>query len=389
MTAHSKINMSSVFLILLLPFFFLSCGENTAPTGSENSRDDGSLVDGDWLIPKSQVIDGGPGKDGIASIDNPSNFSNVSEIDFIPDDRMITGVQIEGQIRAYPHQILDWHEIVNDKLEDTYFSLSYCPLTGTGMAWDRKLGGEVNEFGVSGLLFRNNLILYDRNTDSYWSQMQLRAVNGSFIERDIDTYQVVETSWETWKDLYPESDVLNANFGGITRAYFDGWAYGEEYLTSHGAINFPLYNFDNRLRNKIRVHGIIDMEPGVSHGAVKVYVIDGRNVEESEQYGEFGEGVNLIRDQVGRNEYLIAGSTNHNFSTSFMITDSEDELYFEAVQDQLPVIMKDNEGTYWDLFGNGVEGPRQGNRLQAARAYAGYWFAFAEFFPDVNIYVYK
>jgi len=326
-----------------------------------------------WLIPVDEVVDGGPGKDGIPSIDNP-DFDLLENTAYVPDDRMVVGIQINGEVRAYPHQILDWHEIVNDKSDDSHFAIVYCPLTGTGMAWNRSIDGNVTEFGVSGLLFRNNLIAYDRNTDSNWSQMQLRGVNGDRINRDIETYQLLETTWETWKQLYPDSKVHTTNTGHSRN--YNGFTYGPTYHTDHSRILFPVNNRDGRLQNKDKVHGILESGQPDSDFLARVYVID-----------EFGDGVSLIRDQLGNNEYLIAGSTEYNFATAFKLDDTAlMNLEFTAVDHELPVIFRDSEGTSWDIFGNATEGPRQGERLTAARSYTGYWFGWADFFHGLEIY---
>ena len=357
-------------LLIILPItgslLLYSCGVNS-------STDDFDFSEDNWIISVSEIIDGGPGKDGIPSIDNP-DFDLLENTNYVPDDRMVVGIRINGEVRAYPHQILDWHEIVNDKSGDDHFAIVYCPLTGTGMSWNREIDGSVTEFGVSGLLFRNNLIAYDRNTDSNWSQMQLRSVNGDFINREIETYQLVETTWETWKQLFPESKVHTTNTGHSRN--YSSFTYGATYHTDHSRILFPVQNTDDRLQNKDRVHGIIESNPAGSDFKVRVYVID-----------EFGDGVNLIRDQLGNNEYLVAGSTEYNIAAAFKLDDPTlASLDFFAVDDELPVVFRDSEGTSWDIFGTALDGPREGDRLTAARSYTGYWFGWADFFPDLEIY---
>ncbi len=270
---------------------------------SDSSSSFPSPDEKDWLIPVTEIMDGGPGKDGIPSIDKP-DFAPASEIDYIPDDRMVIGVSINEELRAYPHQILDWHEIVNDETDNTAFSIVYCPLTGTGMCWNRTIDGEITEFGVSGLLFRNNLIAYDRNTDSHWSQMQLRSVNGQHIERDIETFQVVETTWETWKQIYPQS-MVHTTKTGHQRSYL-AYTYGFDYSTNHNRILFPVQNPDNRFQNKDRVHGILGSLTSDDRRMVKVYPIN-----------DFGDGITLIKDTFETNDYLIAGSREFNFAAAF------------------------------------------------------------------------
>lgn len=328
----------------------------------------------DWLIPIGEIVDGGPGKDGIPSIDRP-DFAPAGSITYVPDNRMVIGVYLNGEIRAYPHQILDWHEIVNDDFGGTPVAVVYCPLTGTGMCWNRTIDGETTEFGVSGLLFRNNLIAYDRNSDSNWSQMHLRSVNGPHMEREMETYQVVETTWATWKAMFPESMAHTTNTG-FQRNY-SGFTYGSDFSTNHNRILFPVKNSDNRLQNKDRVHGILGSRTPDGQPLVKVYAIN-----------DFGDGVSLIKDTFDTVDYLIAGSTQHNFAAAFRLDPGSNaaHLVFQPVQDELPVIMQDSEGNKWDVFGRAVAGPRTGDRLPPARSYTGYWYAWADFFPGLQLH---
>ncbi len=329
---------------------------------------------GEWLLPISEIVDGGPGKDGIPSIDRP-DFAPAGDITYVPDSRMVIGVYINGEIRAYPHQILDWHEIVNDDFGGVAAAVVYCPLTGTGMCWNRVIDGETTEFGVSGLLFRNNLIAYDRNTDSNWSQMQLRSVNGPHLGRDIETYQVVETTWATWKAMYPESMVHTTNTGH--QRNYTSFTYGPDFSTNDNNILFPVKHTDNRLRNKDRVHGILGSFTPDDQPVVKVYALN-----------DFGDGVSLIKDTFDTVDYLIVGSTEHDFAAAFRMDPSAiaSNLEFQAVQDELPIVLQDSGGNKWDVFGRAVEGPLTGERLTAGRSYTGYWYAWADFFPGLQLH---
>lgn len=368
---HWPANKRLIATIPLLFGLFASCGLNDSSSNDPKTPLPGEK---DWLLPINEIMDGGPGKDGIPSIDKP-NFAPANEIDYVPDNRMVIGVNINGDIRAYPHQILDWHEIVNDMVGNTPVSIVYCPLTGTGMCWNRTFDGEMTEFGVSGLLFRNNLIAYDRNSDSNWSQMQLRSVNGSHISQDIETWQVVETTWATWKKLYPESLVHTRNTGH--QRNYSAFTYGVDYSTNHDRILFPLRNPDNRLQNKVRVHGVLGSRTPDDRTLVKAYIID-----------DFGQGITLFTDTFDTYDYLIVGSSEYNFAAAFkrIPESSTASLTFEAVQGALPVVMQDSEGNKWDIFGVAVEGPKKGERLTPARSYTGYWFAWADFFPGLEIH---
>lgn len=369
-----NLRVGGILLLLLSASCDLSDDATRVESGDSPHRpaQPASPPEGEWLIPEDEIVDGGPGKDGIPSIERP-DFAPAGEIELVPDERMVVGVNIQGNVRAYPHQILDWHEIVNDRIGFKSVAVTFCPLTGTALCWNREIEEQVVEFGVSGLLFRNNLIAYDRATNSHWPQMQLRSAIGEHSGFNLETYQVVETSWQTWKKLYPDSQVLTDNTGH--ERDYEGYAYGADYPSNESIILFPTHNTDTRLGEKDRVHVVIDSESADMDAEAKAYVI-----------AELGEGVQVIEDRVGHNDYLVAGSGYHDFVVAFEIGLAQESLQFEGVQNRLPVIMKDTEGNLWDIFGFAVEGPRTGERLTAARSYIGYWFAVSDFFPGLDIY---
>jgi hypothetical protein len=208
--------------------------------------------EGDWLIPTSGIRDGGPGKDGIPSLTNPE-FQSPSRIDFLQDDDLILGIRTEGEIRGYPHAILDWHEIINEDIGDQRIAITYCPLTGTGIAWDRKINAQIYSFGVSGLLYEANLLPYDRETDSHWSQIRMECVHGDLKGEKIKSLPVIEMNWITWKMMFTDSKIVTSNTG-YERNY-GIYPYGQ-YKTSNNLI-FPVGIVDERLHKKEIVHGIV------------------------------------------------------------------------------------------------------------------------------------
>ncbi|MEX0843964.1 MAG: DUF3179 domain-containing protein [Balneolaceae bacterium] len=359
--------------IWVLLLFFFGCNQVSSNSESDDTNNQEN-PDSEWLISSNEVVDGGPGKDGIPSIDSPT-FAPAHEIKYVHDERLVIGLKIRDEIRAYPHQILDWHEIVNDQIGDEYFSLTYCPLTGTGMVWDRVINGEITEFGVSGLLFRNNLIAYDRLTDSNWSQMQMRAVNGSLSGESVNSeYKMIETTWKTWKTMYPESQVLTTNTG-YARSY-SGYTYGESYLTDDEYILFPVKNENDRLPNKTVVHAYLPENVENHELEIRVFLKE-----------EMPDRIHVINEEYAGNHIVAAGSEPLDFLvTYYSMLEDGTELEFSPVQDQLPVIMRDQEGTEWNIFGEAVNGPRTGQQLQPTKSYNGYWFAISDFFPKACIY---
>lgn len=268
--------------------------------------------------------------------------------------------------------MLDFHEIINDQIGDQPFCLTYCPLTGSGIAWDRTIDGEAVEFGVSGLLFRNNLIPYDRKTDTYYSQMLMQGVKGERSGEKLETFQVIETTWSTWKKMFPNSQVLSTNTGFGNLGY-QGYVYGKEYLDENSPPLFPI-NADKKALGgrgyKERVFGIIDSNSDTGITDTQNFVID-----------NFGSGINLKQTNTRNANYIVVGSASLNFAVAFEreLADGT-ELNFQPVQDKLPVILTDDEGNQWDVFGYAVDGPRKGERLTPAIGYTSYWFAWGEFF---------
>jgi hypothetical protein len=189
---YSRTGIFPFIFLMICILWFYSC--DSTSVNSNGQGDSGIEVETEWLVPEQEVVDGGPGKDGIPPIENPE-FAPVDQIEFIPDDRRVLGIKIGDVIRAYPHQVLDWHEIVNDKYGTVNVAVTYCPLTATGIAWfPRK-----SDFGTSGRIFRNNLVAYDRETESFWVQMRMRAVHGPRMGESIEQLKMIETKWETWK----------------------------------------------------------------------------------------------------------------------------------------------------------------------------------------------
>jgi hypothetical protein len=180
-------------------------------------------------------------------------MKSLSSIDFMKDDDLILGIRKRDEIFGYPHPILDWHEIINDDIGEQSYVITYCPLTGTGIAWDGKIREQINSFGVSGLLYNANLMPYDRNTDSYWSQMRLECVYGVLKGEKIKSFPFIEMNWRTWKMLFPESKIVTANTG-YGMPYGD-YPYGQ-YKTSDNRI-FAVDIVDERLHKKEIVHGIV------------------------------------------------------------------------------------------------------------------------------------
>lgn len=334
--------------------------------------DSGGANQADWDIPITEIFQGAP-RDGIPAISRPE-FIPSAQIDFVLASDLIVGIKVGNEIRGYPHPVLDWHEIVNDKIDTSAFALTYCPLTGTAIGWSRVVGGKETTFGISGFLFNTNLMPYDRSTSSIWSQMRLESVNGALREETADVFQVIETTWRTWLEIYPNAPVLSTNtgfdrpYGTFPYLYSDRGDYRTEPF-----LLFPVNVSDNRLEPKDRVVGL---QVGAE---TKVYPIF-----------DFPTDIGVINDTFNGANIVVVGSkqTNggKNFGMAFgrAMPDSA-ILTFTALQNAFPAVMVDNEGSEWDLFGDALTGPRAGQSLPPMNSYIAYWIAWAAFHPGAEI----
>jgi len=203
----------------------------------------------DPLVAEDQIKRGGPPRDGIPSIDKPK-FVSVADVDYLKADDRILGLVINNDARAYPIAILNWHEIVNDEFAGQAAVISYCPLCGTGMAFSPE--PPVREFGVSGLLYNSDVLLYDRETESLWSQILAKAINGPQKGKSMKSLPLTHTSWQYWQTKYPDSLVLSTNTG-YTRDYSKSPYVGYE---KSNKIFFPVSSSDQRFHNKEWVLGV-------------------------------------------------------------------------------------------------------------------------------------
>ncbi|MGB5500213.1 MAG: DUF3179 domain-containing protein [Maribacter sp.] len=351
--------------ILFVVLLIISCSSSDAsadqnrqlPTNSEPNNSS------EWLYPISEIRDGGPGKDGIPSIDAPNFASAENASSILSDNLLVVGIKVGEVTQAYPHFILDWHEIVNDNVNGVEVAISLCPLTGTSIGWSNIVNGSKTSFGVSGKLYNNNLIPYDRATNSNWSQVGLQCINGSLIGERPDLVTVLETTWGVWKTMYPDTKVLTTNTG-FSRNY-GVYPYGD-YRTNNSYLIFPLTKLDNRIPAKERVHSIINDDEA------KVY-----------RFNTFGNG-NAIRDAYKGVELLLVG--DNTTIVSFELDTSNSSLQYEYSYNNSEGFFTDNEGTVWNVFGEAISGPRQGDELKPTASFIAYWFSIGAFYPEAGIY---
>ncbi len=163
-------------------------------------------------VPDSEILQGGPLRDGIPAIDSPM-FIGAAEASHVADDQRVLGIHRHGIAKAYPIAIMNWHEVVNDRFGDEPVAVTFCPLCGTGMAFQSHIAGAARSFGVSGLLYNSDVLLYDRQTESLWSQIARRAISGPLKGTRLKMVTLSHTSWRDWRHRYPDTMVLSEETG--------------------------------------------------------------------------------------------------------------------------------------------------------------------------------
>ncbi len=203
------------------------------------------------LLPENEIHQGGPPRDGIPSLDEPKFITAAADNFLKPGDRVL-GIVYKGETRAYPISILNWHEIVNDRIQGDPVAITYCPLCGTGLAYRGEVDGKATHFGVSGLLYNSDVLLYDRETESLWSQILSKAVTGPMKGQLLKDLPVWHTSWKAWVKKHPNTTVLSIDTGfnrDYSRSPYAGYGDSKQ-------VYFPVSAKNHAYHPKERVLGV-------------------------------------------------------------------------------------------------------------------------------------
>jgi hypothetical protein len=205
----------------------------------------------DALIPIDEIKSGGPPRDGIPSLDYPE-FVTADDATYLKGRDRVLGISVKGAARAYPIRILNYHEIVNDAIGGTAVVVTYCPLCGSGTAFEAAINGRSHEFGVSGLLYNSDVLMYDRETGSLWSQLMTQAVSGPMKGTRLQQLPLSNSSWEEWLKRHPDTHVLSNNTGYSRNYNVDPYPN----YTRDGKLYFPVAHSSRKYPRKEIVMGL-------------------------------------------------------------------------------------------------------------------------------------
>ena len=310
-----------------------------------------------------QIVSGGPPPDGIPSIDSPKFISIDDGDKFLGDLDKIVGIKINGDTRAYPLQILVWHEIVNDNVGGIPVAVTYCPLCFTNQVFVRTVNNTILEFGTSGKLYNNNLVMYDRTSNSLWSQALGEGIAGEYAGIKLEKFPFDLSYWKDWKQIYPQSKVLSKDTGSARPYGADPY---EDYYTSPDIL-FPISNRDNRLGLKEVIVGLENEEMS------KAYKL--RDIEK----------LKVINDQLG-NKSVTLFSLYPITARVFDSSVNGQTLTFQYNFTNNNTFTDRQTGSKWDFEGKSIEGPLKGIQLLRLPFDEGYWFEWAAFHPETKIY---
>ena len=341
------------------------CTTDQIPSGTTGGDDEETTVSS-CDIPVEQIFFGGVGRDGIPALSNPEFVeADAPEADYLLSTDRVIGLELDGQWLAIPHNVLWYHEVVNLDVGDTHVVVSYCPLTGSSLVFDRSAAGDV-EFGVSGLLFNNNLIMFDRSEPtSLWPQMSRRARCGPLTRKPLPMVPAMDMQWQGWKELHPDTRVLRRPPGFGFRYTVNPLG---PYEADHDLLFFPMPTVDNRLPAKERVVGV----PQGSDGGTAY------------PFSALGADRRLalhLRAADGPTVVLWDGAAQG--AGVYLTSVDGVELTMTVQGDRF---VDEETGSVWTLAGRAVSGSMSGQQLAPfPDAFVSFWFAWAAFQPETVV----
>lgn len=247
------------------------------------------------LVPVDEVFWGGVSRDGIPPIHNPK-FVAAGDEDFVKDRDRVLGLVHNGIAKAYPVQILDRHEVVNDRFGDDAVVVTYCPLCFSGMAFTTQFGGVDLKFGVSGLLYNSDVLLFDYRTESLWSQLLSTAISGPMKGSEIPAIPTANTTWRDWQNRHPDTLILSTDTG--FRINYRTSPYRDYQRKSR--LMFPVAEHNRSYRNKDLVLGLR------INGAQKAYPFKELRANDQAKFSDSVGGTKLTIEWQEKEKYARA-----------------------------------------------------------------------------------
>ena len=357
----------ATFLVAIIALVVAWSFVNTNSIGSSSNQQNNAAIDNSVqetkaIVPIDQIVSGGPPRDGIPSIDNPKFVSVQDASKFLQGADLVIGVSINGDTRAFPLQILVWHEIVNGVVGGTPVAITYCPLCFTSQVFARDVDGQVVQFGTSGKLYNSNLVMYDRTSESLWSQAMGEGIVGKYSGKNLEKIPFEVVYWDNWEKRHPDSKVLSIDTG-FGRPYGTD-PYGDYYTSPQ--ILFPVSHSDDRLKVK-------EVVIGLGHeGVFKAYKL--QDIEDKK----------VINDEVSGQ--AIALFSPNSFSAIVYERVVRNQILDFKYDSAAGKITDAQTGSEWNFEGKAIKGEMEGESLSRIPFDEGFWFSWAAFHPRAELY---
>ncbi|MCA9912157.1 MAG: DUF3179 domain-containing protein [Anaerolineae bacterium] len=330
-------------------------------------------------IDLDEIISGGPPKDGIPALTDPVLNTVEEASKWLGERAPVIAVEIDGEARAYPQAILIWHEIANDEIAGVPIAVTFCPLCNSSIVFDRRVDGEVLEFGVSGVLRNSDMVMYDRQTESWWQQFIGQGIVGTYNGTTLDVISSVVISFSDFAERYPDGLVASRDTGYERR-------YGTNPYTSYDIANNP-FLFTGEIDPRL---------PATEH--VLAGVINGEGI--AYPFAVLSEEI-VINDRVGDVPVVAFWQPGVASALNATRIDQGRDIGTAALYDRTladgtvmtfqydssaGMLVDEETGTTWNLFGEAIEGELAGTSLRRLIAAPHFWFAWAAFYPETAIY---
>ena len=327
-------------------------------------------------IDLSEIMSGGPPRDGIPAVDDPRYATTENADGWLDPDEPVIVVEIGGEARAYPLQILIWHEIANDELGGAPIAVTFCPLCNSAIVFDRRFDDEVLDFGTTGWLRLSDLVMYDRQTETWWQQLTGTGIIGEHAGRELVRLPAAIVAWNHFRAAFPGGTVLSRETGHSR-------AYGSNPYAGYDSSTQPFLlrgTPDPRLPAMERVLHV------TAGDAERIYPF-GAFTDEPVINDEVGGEPVVVMSRGGTLSVLdqgrIAESRRIPSAAAYSRRLDERVLEFELRDGR---IADSATGSIWNLFGEAVEGTLSGRRLDALSRGEHFAFAWLAFHPDAEVY---
>lgn len=326
----------------------------------------------------SEITSGGPPKDGIPAIDDP-RFVAVGEANaWIEPREPVILLRVADEVRAYPIQIIMWHEIVNDTVGGVPVAVTFCPLCNTAIAFERTVDGRELDFGTTGRLRFSNLIMYDRQTESWWQQATGDAVAGELTGKQLESRPAPIVSWADFRSAHPDGEVLSRETG-YNRSY------GQNPYTGYDDVDSSPFLYDG------------PETPGDLPPMARVITVDGAEDSVAYPYEVLREH-RAINDVVNGEPIAVLWQEGTASALDESSIDAGRDVgsagVFSRRLDGRTLtfrsgdgsILDEETGSEWNVLGEAVAGDLKGKRLEPVVSVDHFWFSWAAFRPETRVY---